>query len=157
MGWLGYTLYAGDSTQSCHSAFLEWAGIEIDYDTDDGDEYYYSIFTSRGTFIPKDLIPIFVKNINKVLKKMPKIKMSRVKNIKYWDEYNALEWQMLLALFVDNKLKIPQIIYDNGIEATEFLMGEHASDFDKPWLRRAALKRFITKAGKIYDDNKNTK
>ena len=50
---------------------------------------------------------------------------------------------MLLSLFVDNKLSAPKTVKDNGILATEYLMNEHASEFNKPNLRRACLKRFL--------------
>jgi hypothetical protein len=136
MGWCGYCIYCGDDTQSCHYSFLEWAKIKY-IDNDD----YYSILTSKGTFLPKEHWKLFQKNVSKVLKKMPKAR--------FWDEYSAIEWQMLLALYVDNKTKPPAKIRKMGIEATEYLLGEHSSEFDKPQNRRRVLRNFIKKVKEL--------
>lgn len=146
MGWFGYGIYDGDGTQTCHYDFFDWAKIRADIkDGHRRSDYFGEFLTTKGTILPKEDWDIFVKNINLVLKKMPK---SNYKS-QYIDmECSAIEWQMLLSLFVDNKTKAPEIVYKNGIEATKFLMGEHASDFDKPSVRRKTLKNFIVKAEK---------
>jgi hypothetical protein len=89
---------------------------------------------------------VLANNIDKVLKKMPKLNKFGFK-----DEYEAIDWQMLLALFVDNKLLPPKLIIDNGILATEYLLGEHADLFNEPSKRKAALRRFIKKVNKMYN------
>ena len=132
MGWFGYCIYCGDGTQTCHYSFLEWAKIKLDED------HKYDILTNKGTILSKDQWKLFQKNIDKVLKKMPKAK--------FWDENKAIEWQMLLALYVDHKTKPPAKIRKMGVEATEYLMGEHASEFYKPQNRRTVLINFIKKA-----------
>jgi hypothetical protein len=131
MGWGGYCIYCGDGTQSCHYSFVEWAKIGMD--SNDVMDYM-----NQKTILPKNKWELFQKKINKVLKKMPKAR--------FWDEYNAIEWQMLLALYIDNKTKPPAKIRKRGIEATEFLLGEHSSEFDKPQNRRRVLRNFIKKA-----------
>lgn len=132
MGWSGYGIYDGDGTQTDHINFLVWAKCaRQDTILDDG-------WLGYKTIIPKDKISIFEKNIGLILKKMPKMK--RV------NEFNAIQWHMLLALFVDNKLKVPQVVMDNGILATDYLCGDHAADFDNPQSRRKVLKYFIKKA-----------
>ena len=140
MGWFGHSIYDGDETQTCHITFIKNSGYK--------EKYPYEIndcLQLRKTVLTDDMKNCLVKNINKVLKKMPKLKTSKNKNIFFKDEYDAIEWQMLLSLFVDNKLSAPKIIKDNGILATEYLMQEHAEDFNKPHLRRACLKRFLKK------------
>jgi len=135
MGWSGYSIYSGDDTQTQHYDFLVKAKVVKNDDEIFDGEW----LTCRGTIIPKHKIPLFIKNIGKIKLRVPK----------FWDEDSAIEHQMLLALFVDNKLPVPRNIFDNGIIATEYLMGGHAADFDKPSLRRAALKRFIVRAKKL--------
>ena len=88
------------------------------------DDEVFEWMSSRKTNIPQDRRHLLRKNYKLLLNKMPK-------NIN--DEDNALEWQMLLALFVDNKVKPPKIILEQGIKATKWLMGEHASEFNKSW------------------------
>jgi hypothetical protein len=132
MGWFGYCIYCGDETQTCHYSFLEWAKIKLDEDC------RYDILTNEGTILSKDQWKLFTKNINKVLNKMPKAHK--------WNDSRAIEWQMLLALYVDNKTKPPAKIRKMGIEATEFLLGEHSSEFSNPQNRRRVLRNFIQKA-----------
>jgi hypothetical protein len=132
MGWCGYCIYCGDGTQTCHYNFIKWARIHLK--TDD----LMECMDEGGTILPKDKWKLFCKNIKNVLCKMPKAK--------YFNEYTAIEWQMLLALYVDNKTKPPAKIRKMGIEATEYLMGEHSSEFDKPQNRRRVLRNFIKKA-----------
>jgi hypothetical protein len=135
MGWCGDGLYDGDGTQALHYDFLQQAKCATE------DEIFDNDWLGKKTLIPEDRIPIFEKNIDLVLKKMP--------YKKFWNEDIALEWQMLLALFVDNKLKVPKIIRDKGIEATEFLCGPDASEFNNPSNRRRKLRSFIEKAKKL--------
>lgn len=148
MGWAGYGIYDGDGTMSCHYDFLNFAKVSSD------DNEIGNWMSLKGTILPKEKIPILQKNINLVLKKMPKIKLSKTEE--NWNtkdspgESNALEWQMLLALFVDNKVVPPKEVYDTGVKATLYLMGEHSDDFNKPGLRRKTLKNFVKKAEKLF-------
>ena len=146
MGWFGYGIYDGDGTQTCHYDFFDWAKMKPDIkDGHRRSDYFGEFLTIKGTILPKDDWDVFVKNINLVLKKMPKCNYKS----QYIDmECSAIEWQMLLSLFIDNKTKAPEIVYKNGIEATNFLMGEHASNFNKPSSRRRVLKNFAIKAEK---------
>jgi hypothetical protein len=128
MGWFGYGIYDGDGTQTCHYAFIKNAGIKVNIDEWLG---------LKGTKIPAEHLSTFIKGIPKILKKMPKVKV-------YWTDDKAMEWQMLLALLKDNGLYHKEI-YDRGIEATKYLMGEHASDFNNVSARRQVLKNFIKK------------
>jgi len=130
MGWGGYGIYDGDGTQTCHYDFIVWSGCATEDEIYDGEW-----LKLNKTKIPVDRLSIFEKNIGKVIKKMPKVK--------FWNENKAIEWQMLLSLLLDNKIKPPAVVKKNGILATEFLMGEHASDFCSPAARRAILRRFI--------------
>lgn len=155
MGWTGYGLYEGDGTQTCHYSFMEWAGwkdedsvreaISID------DDKFFKIANGEikrviyKTKLTNDMKTVLTKNIDKVLKKMPKLTKFGFKN-----ESNAIDWQMLLALFVDNKLLPPKSVIDNGILATEYLLGSHADLFDRPAKRRAVLRNFIKKINKLY-------
>jgi len=134
MGWCGYTIYSGDDTQTRHYDFIKWAKISKD-DDEIGD------WLELKTKIPKDKRHLLTDNADIILKKMPKTK--------FWDEDKAIEWQMLLALYLDNKVIPPKIIYDNGILGTEYLMGEHAEDFDNPSSRKKNLRNFIARAKKI--------
>lgn len=61
-------------------------------------------------------------------------------------ESSAFEWQMLLSICVDNKIKPPKIVLEKGIEATEWMMLDHAADFDNPSRRRQNLRNFIKRA-----------
>lgn len=136
MGWGGYGLYDGDGTQTCHYDFLIKSGAaKNDDEIYDNDWLQY-----KRTVIPKDRINIFKNGMNKILKKK--------KTPMWWDEDKAIESQMLLSLYIDNKIKPPKIVKKLGIEATKYLMGNHASDFDNPSARRAVLRRFIEKVNK---------
>jgi hypothetical protein len=136
MGWFGYGIYDGDGTSSCHYDYIEWAGIEKDF------ELIGEMMSLRGTKVPEDKKHLLRKNAKDILK--------HLKTPKFWNEDNALDWQMLLALYVDNDIKPLKLIYENGMTATEYLMGEHASDFDKPATRRKRLKAFMEKAERLY-------
>ena len=157
MGWSAYGLYDGDGTQTCHSSFMKWAGwkdedaiyeamhLLISYD-----EILCRIKSGRKmpklkTRLTDEMKIVFLSNINKVLRKMPKLTKFGFK-----DESDAIEWQMLLALFVDNELFPSKLIIDNGILATEYLLESHCNDFDDPARRKAVLRRFIKKVNKMY-------
>lgn len=138
MGWCGYGLYAGDGTQSCHFDFIRLMKI-----SDNDDEIFEKFMLYNKTKIPKDKQPLLRKNYKLVVDKMPK---------RFRDEDDALLWQMLLSLYVDNNVKPPKIIFDNGIKATQFLLNDpnHVPEFDKPSARRRCLKAFIERAKKVY-------
>lgn len=146
MGWTGYGIYDGDETQTCHFRHLEWVGL------DNYDEVCEWMQYPKGTIIPLDKRKILEKNVSKIIKRMPKLKVANgyvVHNGYFTNiEYDCIEWQMLLALFVVNKIRPPKIIYTNGIAGTVYLMGDHASDFDNPRIRRSRLRSFIEKAKK---------
>lgn len=132
MGWWGYSIYDGDETQTLHYNFLEWAKVATEDEIFDGDW-----LECEKTVVPKDKIPILKKNLGLILKKM--------KSPKYWNEDAALSWQMLAALLLDNNIKLPKIVKDKAKDATIYLMGEHAVDFDSTVKRRNQLKKFLQK------------
>lgn len=136
MGWIGHGLYDGDGTQSRHYDFIRWGKCATEEEIYDGDWLRFS-----KTVIPKTRKEILEKNIGLVIKKMPKVK--------FWNEDKAIEWQMLLALLLDNKITPPSIVKRNGILGTEYLMEEHASEFDSPGSRRRVLRNFIKRAKSI--------
>lgn len=131
MGWFGYGLYDGDDTQTRHIDFIKWAIPTL------SDDDVFEYLEGKRTIIPKNLLPSFKKGIPSILKKM--------KTPKYWDEYAAIDWQMLLSLFVDNNLKVPRIILINGMLASDYLLGEHAEDFNNPSMRKKCIKYFMNK------------
>ena len=138
MGWCGYGLYDGDETQTCHYDFMKWAGWKGDED-DLGDCLQY-----RKTKLTDDMKVLLANNIDKVLKKMPKLT-----KFGFSGEEDAIKWQMLLSLFYDNKLVPPKVVFDNGILGTEYLLGE-AGAFLLPAKRKAALRGFIKRVRKRY-------
>lgn len=140
MGWSGHGLYAGDGTQSCHCDFLQWMRVTVG--EDNYDEVFEWMASGRKTRVPKDRRPLLRKNYKLALKKMPKLKWGN-------DEDIALEWQMLLSLFIDNEVKPPKVIKDQGVMATKWLMGEHASDFNNPGARRKSLRAFLARVEKV--------
>lgn len=157
MGWSGHRLYDGDGTQSTQVWFMSVAGWK---DTDAvwkamqlplSDEEIVKRLKSGRRLLPfrstltQPMKECLVKNIDKVLKKMPKLTKFGFKN-----EGHAIDWQMLLALFSDNKLVPPKIVFDNGILATEYLLGTHANDFNEPAKRKAVLRRFIKRVRKMF-------
>lgn len=135
MGWFSNGIYGGDETQTCHLNFIKWAKLGVHEDE------YYEWMKINKTVIPKEYRKLFLKNIDLVLKK--------IKTPKYWTEISAIDWQMLLALFVDNDIKPPRVVYKNGIIGTVYLMEEHASEFDVPSQRRRVLKNFIKKTNRL--------
>jgi len=145
MGWFGYGLYDGDETQTCHIEFLKNAGVAKN------DIEANEFLGVNGTVLTLDKMKKFVDNLNKVLKKMPNLYREN-----FIDEDNAIEWQMLLSLFVDNETAAPKEVYEMGVKATNYLMGWHADDFDKPKSRRKVLSDFLKKAEDLYKRSKNT-
>lgn len=141
MGWIGYGIYDGDGTQTRHYDFLKWA--KIGKNDDDIEPY----LTVKGTILPEEFKQKLKSNISLVLKKMPKVPLNKWHK---YDEYSAIEWQMLLALFVNNEIIPNEEIFNNGREACEYLMGEHASEFNNPSSRKRNLKKFVEKARKLY-------
>lgn len=133
MGWTGHGLYDGDGTMSCHYEFIRKLGISKN------DAEISEWMTIKGTFIPKDKQHLMTKNADKLIKSLPK---------KMYHEWDAFDWQMALALYLDNKVEPPQAILEKGIEATKLLMCDHASDFNSPSARRRTLRNFIKKAEK---------
>jgi len=156
MGWTGHGIYDGDDTQTSVWSFLQWAEWKggkrkwADADEDAISEAMIWKKTYQKTILTKDMKEAILFGLDKILKKMPKVKQSKIGSKYFTDDDNAIEWQMLLALFLDNGLEIPKDVYDNGVLATEFLMGEHAADFNSPSARRRILKNFIKKAEKHY-------
>lgn len=140
MGWFGYGIYDGDDTQCCQYDFLKNAKVISSY------EDFIDLQTDDMILLNEDQKKILLKNFKGVLKHMPKID----KQFEYFEDYDAaLEWQMLLGLFVDNKMEVPFVVFNNGVKATLYLMGDHAAEFDYPNKRRAKLKSFIKKAEKL--------
>lgn len=137
MGWFGYGIYDGDETQSRHFDYIKWFGIEKDEEVI-CEEY----MTNTKTIIPDDKKKLLQTNFAKFIKKMIKVP-------RFWNEDNAIEWHMLLALYLDNKVQPPMMVYDVGIEATEYLIEEHAYEYDNPAARRRVLRNFIKKAKKL--------
>jgi hypothetical protein len=136
MGWFGHGIYDGDDTQTQHYTMISVTGCATE------DEIYAGDWIGWKTKIPSSKIQSFIDGIPKILKKMPACKFFNVDK--------ALKWQMLLALFVDNKISPPDIIKRNGLLATEYLMGEDADDFTSPSGRRRVLRRFIKKVNTMF-------
>lgn len=134
MGWFGYGLYDGDETQTAHIDFIRQA---IPYLRSDD---VYDCLGSSRTILPQNYIKSFKKGIPNILKKI-----KTPKNILKWNEDLAIEWQMLLALFVDNNLMVPHKILVYGMLACNYLLGEHSNDFNEPSKRRASIRRFMKK------------
>lgn len=144
MGWFGYGIYDGDETQTCHLDFLKRAGYKVKYSSVEILEFF---FKNNKTVLSKEAKDLVTKNMDKILNKMPKTIQSNIKNHLYFkDDCDAVEWQMLLALCLDNKIKPSKLIKQNGILATEYLIHYHSVGFTNPSARRASLRRFLTKA-----------
>lgn len=130
MGWGGYGMYDGDGTQTCHYDFIRWAKISR------SNEEIGEWLKYRGTKIPKDKVHLLTEHVDLILKKMPKVA--------YWNEDKAITWQMLLCLYLDNGVVPPSAqITDLGVQATKYLMGDHADEFSEPSRRRRALRNFL--------------
>ena len=135
MGWWGHGIY-DDGNRGLHYDFIKWAKIEKDNDV-------IETFLDDKTIIPKDKIHLLKKNSGLILKKM--------KKPKFWDEYSAIKWHMLLSLYLDNSVVPPKIVIKNGIEATEYLAYRDADDYSNPSARRRVLRNFITKVEKMVN------
>lgn len=131
MGWCGYGIYDGDGTQTEHYSILEKMKFK-----EDQIESWMSL---KGTIIPKEEQEKFFLNLPKIKCKKPK----------FWNEDKAIFAQMLLSLFVDNKFHVPKEIKMAGLDATEYLMGDHCKEFNEPHKRRKVLKNFLLKAKKL--------
>ena len=131
MGWWGYGIYDGDDTQTRQYDFLKWAKCSSAKE----DEWNYSPIELCSN---KNLLK---KNIKLIYKKLPK-------SINHEDK--ALEWQMLLALFLNLKVKPPKTLLNKGVEGAKYLMGRDADLFDEPSKRKTVLRNFIKKAEKAY-------
>lgn len=146
MGWCGHSIYSGDETQSRHFDFIKWSGIRV------SENQVMDWMTVNKTKLPKEFIPFFIKGLPRVIKRMPRKIIKGVWDSIGHDDDRAIEWQMLLALCMDNNIKPPKTVYRMGMEATGFLMKDHAADFRNPSLRRKNLKRFVDKAKKMFFD-----
>ena len=142
MGWSGHGLYDGDGTQTCHYDFINWAtNIRHDIIWD---------WMGRKTIIPERYRRDFIRGIPRIFVKMrapfsgKRVGKSSRRQLK-WNEDLAIEWQMLLALLVDNNLKVPHDVLVYGMLACDYLLGEHSADFDEPTKRRAVIRRFMKK------------
>lgn len=137
MGWFGYGIYDGDGTQTSHYTFIKKARIEKN------DDVINDWLGTHKTKIPKDAIRLLKVAANKLHKSVNKYK--------YLNEDRAIESQMLAALFLDNGVYHKEI-YDSGVKASIYLLGDHSDDFDNPSRRRKALNAFINKLKK-YESN----
>lgn len=140
MGWWGHGIYDGDDTQTCHYDFLKWAKIGKNEDD------RYSYLAEKGTFLPAAEREKFIQFLPIVIEKLDK-KIKR----KNWDEDDALEWQMLVALLVDNSIPIPQYVFAKFEKAHDILTGSHAQDFNSPRKRLNVLNNLMEKATELLD------
>jgi len=139
MGWFGHGNYDGDETQTWHYDFLKWAKISKNY------EELFEWTVNNKTIVPDEFIPTLKKNLPLILKKMTKFP----KNPHYVNEHVAVEWQMLMALYTDNKIALPKNVLKTCVEASEYLCGnDHAPDFNNPSARRRAIRNLVEKAEK---------
>jgi hypothetical protein len=150
MGWSGYGIYDGDDTRGLHLEFMKWAGIKLN---EEEMEDWFEKFNK--TKIPKDKVGLLKKNHKLILDKMPKVNFLKPGTNIFSGDSSAISWQMLMCLFLDNKIKPPKIIYQNGVQATKYLMGWHANDFDEPSRRKANLRNLLKKAENIYHAQKS--
>jgi hypothetical protein len=141
MGWFGYGIYDGDETQTLHYLFMKWAGWK------DEDALKECLMKNK-TKLTSEMKDILVKNIEKVLNKMPKFDEKTILiDSEHKCEYKAKDWHMLLALYLDNKLDVPKVIWEKGILGATYLK-KQAVEFDDPQKRRAVLNSFIRKSKK---------
>lgn len=138
MGWFGYCTYCGDETQSMHHSYLVWAGVVKKKDADD----IFGMMESGKTILNEGQRKIFAANWIKIWKKL-KLPPN------YWNESNALDVQMLAAIFVDNKMEMPIALYKQLELAIGYLLLEHPRDFDKPEYRRKSLRSFLKRAKEL--------
>lgn len=130
MGWFSFGIYGGDCTQTQHVDFIKAAGISKNEDE------ILSYLKRNRTIIPKDKKNLLSVNFNKIVKKLS----SKIRN-----EDDAISWQMLASLFVNNKVKMPVVLKRKAIEATNYLIEHCCDDFVSPSRRRENLKRFLNR------------
>jgi hypothetical protein len=130
MGWTSFGIYGGDNTQSQHYEFIKNACIFKD------DDQIFDCFKQNRTVVPRDKRHLLIVNYNKIVKKIKS-------NIK--DEYDALSWQMLAALFLDNQVRLPVSLKKKAIEATNYLIENSCDEFISPSRRRENLRKFLRK------------
>lgn len=58
--------------------------------------------------------------------------MKKMSKKKFFDEDSAIEWQMLLSLYLDNNLSVPANVKSRGISATKYLLSDHSDRFKEP-------------------------
>lgn len=149
MGWHGYGIYSGDETQTLHIDFMKRLGFSY--------EDIEPCLKVGKTSLTEEMIEKICTDGHLIIDKMPKLVTP---NIYFTSDEAALEWQMLLALFIDNDIfsydcddvfeRVCHEVFKVGILATTYLSYQHASEFDYPKKRRAVLKRFSQKATKQY-------
>jgi hypothetical protein len=127
----------GDDTQTRHYDYIRWSKIERNMDL------ICDWLTLSGTILPPSK--------RSLLKKNYKLILAKLKKPKFWDEESAIEWQMLLSLFMDNEVKPPKIIFATGIEATQYLKEKCADDYNSPAARKKALNKFIKSAHSLME------
>lgn len=142
MGWFGHGIYDGDETQTCHYDFIKKLGIE------DNNDIIFDMLTLKGTIIPENKRYLLRKNYKKVFDKLSKYKFIPGRSGCIVED-KAIEIQMFGALFIDNGVKMPAQVKKKVVEATKFLLGDHASEFDVPGTRRRILRNFIEKVKKL--------
>jgi hypothetical protein len=130
MGWISFGIYGGDGTQTQHYDFIKSACISQD------DEEISDFLKQNRTIVPRDKRHLLIVNYNKIVKKIKS-------NIR--DEYDALSWQMLAALFLDNQVRLPVSLKKKAIEATNYLIENSCDDFVSPSRRRENLRKFLRK------------
>lgn len=133
MGWAGYGIYDGDGTQTCHYAMLNVLGISCD------DEIFR--YMGEKTVVSKEKQHLLTENVDKLIAALPDCEQ-------FQDEYEAIEWHMALALYLDNDICPPKQILSRGIEAVYYLMGEHADNFNEPARRKQKLRAFLKRTEK---------
>lgn len=146
MGWFAYNIYGGDETQSRHLDFLVWGKvIKKSEEYDVMNDY----LLSTKTHIPEDKKFILKRNLSKIIKHLPK----KFPSAGYSDSGDsAIEWQMLGALLVDNKIKPTKKIYKMVSEANHILKGKHAEDFNEPYRRKQAIRSFQKRLDNLYNN-----
>lgn len=137
MGWFGHKNYDGDNTQTRHYDFLKWAKVyRRDVDI-------VNALSFGGTILPEEKALVLKKNLKLIVNKMPK----KIIGNTYSNEDRALEWQMLLALLVDNSIKPTKRILKMSKEASEYLLGsDHSGGFTNPSLRRRHIRNLVKRA-----------
>ena len=151
MGWFGHGLYDGDETQTLHIGFLgnlDFIACEVS-----------DCLKANKTKLTKEMIKSLVSEPYRVIDNMPKIHPK----FRFLSDEDAIEWQMLLCLFLDNKLfdyngsddddfvLASCEVINNGIDASEYLMYNHAEEFENPAKRKRVLRKLIRRATDVID------